>query len=49
MFEKMILSLKLFTGVTADTGVNMCLYHTRNLIAVQTNVLISITSFNWNK
>ena len=26
------------TGVTADAGVNMCLYHTRNRIAVQ-NIL----------
>ena len=32
----------LFTGVTGDTGVNMCLHHARNRIAVQNNALISM-------
>ena len=35
----------LFTGVTGDTGVNMCLHHARNRIAVQNNALISTIIF----
>ena len=35
----------LFTGVTGDTGVNMCLHHARNRIAVQNNAQISTIIF----
>ena len=50
--KKHILGLKLFTGVTAGAGVNMCLHHAHNWIAVQNNTLISVISFtlkqeNW--
>ena len=41
----LVFSENLFTGVTGDTGVNMCLHHARNRIAVQNNALISTIIF----
>ena len=43
--ETRFLAENLFTGVTGDTGVNMCLHHARNRIDVQNNALISTIIF----
>ena len=35
----------MYTGVTGNTEINMCLHHARNTIAVQNNALISTIIF----